>query len=231
MLIHKGIEIHDLCLYIKKSKCLIIGDLHIGFEESLNRQGVMIPRTQFKEIIEKIQELLKKFNPKTVILIGDVKHEFGIITNQEWNQLTKIFQLIREHSELIILKGNHDKILEPIASKSNVKVVPEYILDDIQFLHGDIIPKALKPIIIIGHEHPAISFKERPSERFKCFLKGKYHKSTLIVMPSFNFISEGSDITKNRPLSPFLKKMNLENLEVWVIQDKVYYFGKLKNIN
>ena len=230
MLIHKDIEIHELCLYIKKHKTLVIGDLHIGFEESLNRQGIMIPRTQFKEILEKISVTIKKFNPKKVILIGDVKHEFGIITNQEWNQLSKIFKLIQEHAELIVLKGNHDKILEPIASKSNVKVVNEYIIDNIQFLHGDVIPKTLKPIIIIGHEHPAISFQERPTERFKCFLKGHYNHSTLIVMPSFNFISEGSDITKNHSLSPFLKKMNLKNLEVWIIQDKVYYFGELKNL-
>ncbi|HLC57126.1 MAG TPA: metallophosphoesterase [Candidatus Nanoarchaeia archaeon] len=230
MLIHQGIEIHDLSLYIPKSKALVIGDLHIGFEEALNKQGVLIPRLQFKETYSKISALLEKLTPKKVILVGDVKHEFSTISNQEWNNLLKIFDLIKQHSGLIIIKGNHDTILKPVAERRNIKVVSSYSLGNIQFLHGDIIRRGLKPIVVIAHEHPAISFKERPTEKFKCFLKGKFKSSVLIIMPSFNQISEGSDITKNHPLSPFLKEANINNFEVWVIQDKPYYFGRLKTL-
>ena len=47
MEIAKGIEIIDLGLYIKKHKLLVFADFHIGYEESLNKQGVLIPRFQF----------------------------------------------------------------------------------------------------------------------------------------------------------------------------------------
>jgi len=231
MEISPGIEIIDLCLYIKKEHILVIGDLHLGFEESLNKQGVLIPRIQFKEIYARIENLLKKLSPQKTILVGDVKHEFSTISNQEWNNLSRIIKLIKQSSELIIIKGNHDTILKPIAERESAKVVESYTLSNIQFLHGDVIKKPLSKIIIIGHEHPAISFRGRPTERFKCFLKGKYKKSMLIVMPSFNLISEGSDITRNQPLSPFLKNANIKSFEVWISQDKIYYFGKVKNIN
>lgn len=231
MQIHPEIEIIDLCLFVKNEKALVIGDLHLGFEESLNKQGVLIPRLQFKEVYSRIEKLLEKLEPRKVILVGDIKHEFSTISNQEWNNISRIIKLIKASAEVILIKGNHDTILEPIASQEKVKVVDSYALGNIQFLHGDVIKKPLGKIIVIGHEHPAISFRERPTEKFKCFLKGKYKKSTLIVMPSFNLVSEGSDITRNQPLSPFLKNVNLQNFEVWIVQDKAYYFGKMKYIN
>ena len=49
-------------------------------------------------------------------------------------------------------------------------------------------------------------------------------------MPSFYLISQGTDITKQKTLSPFLKK-DLKNFEVYIVEDKVYKFGKLKEIN
>lgn len=230
MLIHPCIEIHDLCLYIPKERTLVIGDLHFGFEESLNKQGVLIPRQQFKEAYLKIEKLLEKLSPRKVILVGDIKHEFARISNQEWNNISRVIKLIKTSAEVVLIKGNHDTILEPIATQEKVAVVDSYALGNMQFLHGDIIKKPLGKIIIIGHEHPAISFRERPTERFKCFLKGKYKTSTLIVMPSFNILSEGSDITQKHFLSPFLKSSRIEGFEVWIIQNKVYYFGKVGNI-
>ena len=229
MEIYKNIKIEDLCLLIE-NETLVVGDLHLGFEESLNKQGILIPRIQFTEVMKRLSMLLKKLKPKKVIIVGDVKHEFGTISNQEWNNILKVFKLIKEYSELIIIKGNHDTILKPITEKENINILNEYWLNDIQFLHGDIIPKKLGKLIIMGHEHPAIKFKERPTEKFKCFLKGKYKTHELIVMPSFNFISLGSDITKNQLLSPFLKKADLNNFEVYVIEDKPYYFGKIKDL-
>ena len=85
--------------------------------------------------------------------------------------------------------------------------------------------------IIIGHEHPAISIsKNSRSETFKCFLIGKYKNKNLIVMPSFNILIEGSNILKEKLLSPFLKKSNLDDFEIYVVADKIYNFGKLKNV-
>jgi len=82
--------------------------------------------------------------------------------------------------------------------------------------------------IIIAHEHPAVSLKEDMRiEKFKCFLKGKWKRKNLIVQPSFLQVTEGTDILKEKLLSPFLT--NINNFEIFVIEDKVYRFGKVKN--
>ena len=101
-------------------------------------------------------------------------------------------------------------------------------------MHGDKIPnkELLKDVstIIIGHEHPAISVREGPrSELFKAFLVGKWKKYNLIAQPSFNLVVEGTDVLKEQVLSPFLKG-NLKNFNAVVVGDKLYGFGKIKNL-
>ena len=89
-------------------------------------------------------------------------------------------------------------------------------------------PEKLNKVIIIGHEHPAISFPDRPDERYKCFIKGKYKNHDLLVTPSFSFLSQGTDIKREQLLSPFLKQ-SLKDFEIYIVEDKVYKFGKLTN--
>jgi uncharacterized protein len=227
--IQKGIEIIDLALYLKKEKILIISDLHLGYEEALNKQGVMVPRFQFKEIIKRLKAILEKVNPQLIIINGDLKHEFGRISRSEWKQVTDLIDFFKDR-EILLIKGNHDNILGPIAKKKNIKLIDRYDTDKITIIHGDKIPKKLNKTIIIGHEHPAVSFPRRKDQKYKCFLKGKFERKNLIVMPSFYLISQGTDITKQKTLSPFLKK-DLKNFEVYIVEDKVYKFGKLKEIN
>ncbi len=227
MQIVKEIRIQDLALFYKD--VLILSDLHIGYEEALNKQGILIPRLTFQQLYKKISELLK-LNPKTIIINGDLKHEFGSISRQEWKQTSKILELLTANSrKVILIKGNHDKILEPLVKDFDIGIKDFHKIGNILITHGDKIVKEKADIIVIGHEHPCISFKERPEEKFKCFLKGKYRNSILIVQPSCNLVAEGSDVTKEKLLSPYLK--NISGFEVYIPKDdEVLYFGKLENI-
>ena len=225
-----NIEIVDLALYLKKEKILIIADLHIGQEEAMNKQGILIPRFQFKEIESRLKKILDKLEINKIIINGDLKHEFGIISEQEWRNTLKILDLCLSYAPVILIKGNHDKIIGPIANKRNVQILESYKTNDITILHGDKLKEIKTKTLIIAHEHPAITISDEiRKEKYKCFLKGKWKNKNLIVMPSFNQITEGTDIANQRLLSPFLK--NISNFEVYVIEDKVYNFGKLKNLN
>jgi uncharacterized protein len=232
MKILNGIEIKGKALWIKKEKVLIIADLHMGYEEALAKDGFLVVQTMFKEIEKEIKELLK-LKPKLIIINGDLKHEFGSISNQEWTDSLAILDLLLKESKVILVKGNHDTILEPIARKRNLEIVDYYILDGIAILHGqkiffECLDKKIKTLII-GHDHPAVSLREGVKyEKFKCFLLGNYQDKKIIVMPSFFTINEGSDILQEKMLSPFLK--DLKNFEVFIVGDKIYKFGKVKNI-
>lgn len=227
MEIYENLEIVDLAL--KYKSILIIGDLQLGYESYLNSKGILVPRFQFKELKERLNKILDKVKIKKIIFNGDIKHEFGNISEQEWREVLALIDFLPKNIEIIFVKGNHDTFLSPIAKKRNVKLVDYYNVDNISIMHGDKIIPDLRKTLIIGHEHPAVSFKERRDELFKCFIKGKWKSHTLIVMPSFNSFNPGSDVQKSKHLSPFLQG-NLKDFEVYAVEDKVYYFGKIKDL-
>jgi len=233
MEITKGIEIIDLGLYIKKQKILIFSDFHMGFEESLNKQGILVPRMHFKDIIQRLGKIFEKVNPDTIIVNGDLKHEFGKISEQEWRETLKLIDFLAKHcKKLILTKGNHDTIVEPITRKREISILDSFEVDNILIIHGNKIPKDITKYktIIIGHEHPAVSIQDSGrKEKFKCFLAGKYKKSILLVQPSFNLVTEGTNMLLEKKLSPFLKG-DIKKFDVYVVADKIYKFGKLSNL-
>jgi metallophosphoesterase superfamily enzyme len=100
--------------------------------------------------------------------------------------------------------------------------------------------------IIIGHEHPAVSIHEGVrTELFKCFLKGKFKGRILIVQPSFNLVTEGTDVLKEELLSPFLQQ-ELSDFECFIVAEdskasinrnlkieplsNTLYFGKIQDL-
>ncbi len=229
------IEIRDLCLLICK-EILVISDLHIGYEEALNKQGVLIPRMQFGEIEKRLRKILGNKKFKKIIVNGDLKHEFGEISRQEWKHSLQLLDLLEKHCDKVLLvKGNHDTILGPIAKKKNIEIVEDVKLGDILVIHGHkaVGNEKLKDVktIVIGHEHPAISIQEGlRSERFKCFLFGKYKRKNLIVMPSFNPLLEGPDVAKEKLLSPFIKNIGEFRAVVITEDGKALDFGKIKEL-
>jgi putative SbcD/Mre11-related phosphoesterase len=235
MNITDNIEIHDLALFLKKEKTLIIADVHLGFEENLHKQGILVPWYQYKEIKQKLLPILETTRPEKIIVNGDLKHEFGQIPKQEWEEVLNMIHLLKQHcSELVLLKGNHDNVLGPLAGKKDLEPKDHVLLGKTYICHGHKIPEDLDfqsaDTIIIAHEHPAITISDGvAAEKFKCFLKGKFQKKTLIVQPSTCLVTEGTDILKEKTLSPFLDQ-DLRTFEVWVIADEPRYFGKLKNL-
>ena len=232
MQISAGIEIVHTALWLTKEKILVINDLHIGYEESLHRKGILVPKFQLQEIIKEMKQILSKVKPNKIIINGDLKHEFGTVLRQEWSEVLQFLDFCLQHcKEVIIIKGNHDPIIKPLAEKRGIKVVKEYQVEDIIIVHGDQLIETKTKRIIIGHEHPAITIREKSKwEKYKCFLKGKWKGKELIAVPSFNPLLEGTDVLKEELLSPFLE--NVKNFDVYVVsKGDVFAFGKVKDVH
>lgn len=245
MQILPSIEIVNLGLYVEKLNSLVISDVHVGYEEALNRRGVMIPRFHFGDVVSSInytlhllQPLLKKSKKGklgSIIVNGDLKHEFGAISTQEWREILKLLDILAQHCEKIVLiKGNHDVILAPIARKRNIELVEDYSSNGIFICHGHKVPETPEfrkaKTVIIGNEHPAVSIRDGPrTELFKCFLKGTFRGKRIVVLPSINPVTVGTDVLKENFISPFLKN-GIKSYEVFVAADNSYYFGKVKDL-
>jgi putative SbcD/Mre11-related phosphoesterase len=233
-------EIVDLA--IKIDDYLIISDLHLGYEQSLNSEGLMIPKFQFQKILnqlEKITDLLSANSSpaKHIVINGDLKHEFGKISRQEWKEVNLFMDFLEnQFEEIILVKGNHDNFTPFITKNRDLEVKENFSIGKFLILHGHKIPENLDHLqeetLIIGHEHPCIGLRSGERvEKIKCFLNGQFRSKNLIVMPSFNFVSEGSDILHEQLLSPFLSRKSLDNFEVYGVEDfEILHFGKIKYI-
>ncbi len=224
----KGVRLKGLGAIV--DDMLIISDVHIGYEEALNRQGYLIPRHQLKLTKEKMELLLDR-KYKAIIFNGDIKHEFGTISDTEWRDTLKILDLALEYTDKVILiRGNHDTIIGPIAKKRRVKIAEDMRIDDLLITHGHRIPD-LKGVrrIIIGHEHPAIALRDHSrSERYKCFLEGRFRSGDILVMPSFNQIQTGTDILSGKRISPFLN--DISDFKVYITEGEIIDFGLVRDL-
>jgi len=223
-----------LGLFLKKEKTLIISDLHIGIEEELIKKGILIPRTHSDQIMKELKYIFSKVRPKKVIINGDLKHEFGRISREEWKQTRKVLNFILEKlgsQNLILVKGNHDTILKPIIK--DLKLVDYYKTGDYFICHGHKLFRnndfKKSKTIIIGHDHAAIFLRDTAKqEKFKAFFSGTWKKKKMILMPSMNALYEGTAILDEPTLSPFLKEFKAK--EVFVLGNHKVFSFKVKKI-
>lgn len=229
------IEYIGKCLLIDK-ELLVIGDLHLGYVESLHRSGIYVPADLYSVIKDDLENILERVGSvKTVVVLGDIKHAMGAILGQERRELTKLFELLSGYAqELVFVKGNHDVMLEPLLRGTNVKLVNFYRYNQYIFVHGDrdfddMREKDVK-IWVMGHLHPAVTLREgAKAETYKCFLVGTFKRRQVIVVPSFFPFSEGSDprsaarLPWDLPFGAFTVKVVGDNL-------KVLDFGLLRTI-
>jgi len=49
-----------LLIEFKEKKVLVVGDLHLGYEEILNKSGVFVTRELFNEVIGEFENIFEK---------------------------------------------------------------------------------------------------------------------------------------------------------------------------
>ena len=189
-------------------KILVLSDFHIGYEEYLYKES-LFQRTQLKEILEKLNNIFQLLNKEKIklekiIILGDLKHEFGEISDAEWRETLILLDYLikntktKNKEKIILIKGNHDNILGPIAKKRGIKLKNFYKIKNICFIHGNKLYKNClnnSDILILGHLHPAITLSDKyKSEKFKCFLKGKWKNKTTYILPSLSNITFGYNL-------------------------------------
>lgn len=217
-----GVTADQTALFIPAISTLVLSDLHLGYEEELRRKGVFMPTGEFKRIETLLENLLKTHKPKNVVLNGDTKHGFGSINSSEWRHTRKILERLQTKAKVILVEGNHDPVLAPVARAVNLLVEPYHIDNGYLFIHGDLVPeKALLDdvhTIIMGHEHPAVALSNGiRSETYKCFLVLPYQKRALIVLPSTFGLTHGFDVLGATPRTKLLK--DLAKAAVYAVEE------------
>ena len=200
MVITRIIDSEPALILENEKKNLVISDLHIGFEHKFSSNKIPNSKnSSVNDIINNVKKIIKKENPDTLILLGDVKSSIQNITKSEWNDVPYFFEELKS-IEIILIPGNHDANITRLIP-DNVTLISSkgMIIDDVLLTHGHTMPsKNYSNVnnIIMGHIHPVyfdensllngeriwISIKTDKSIIFPS-AKGKIN---ITIIPSFN---------------------------------------------
>ena len=207
----------------EKRKNLVISDLHIGFEDKFSsNKNIVRKNSSINEIISNVTKIIKKENPDTLILLGDVKSSIQSITDLEWKDIPYFFEEIKNSLEVILVPGNHDSHIDRLIP-NDVTVISSkgMILDDVLLTHGHTMPsKNYSSVnnIIMGHIHPVYFDKNSLLNGERIWISIKSDKSKIFpdtkgnlnitIVPSFNpyfYATEKKYYKKS--ISPIVEKI------------------------
>jgi len=235
-----GLQAVGLGLYVKELSALVVADLHIGYEQALEAAGIYLPAVQHRIMKRFILKALDELKVERIILLGDVKHEFGSALRQEWSETIDLLSTLKDRGLRVdVVRGNHDNFLIPMLKRLGVPLHDPYLREEGFLLtHGhkelplDAWSEEVR-YVIMAHEHPAIVLRDELGVRIKlkCFLKGRLGGATLIVLPALSPLMPGTEVnTPNaRFLSPILRQVDVESLLVYAVDmgSGMYDFGSL----
>lgn len=222
-------------VYIEEVSSIVFADFHLGLERAVEEEGLYLPYRQFPEIAKMVERAVERYDVTNVILLGDIKHEFGRASEQEWDEVLSLLRQLRGHN-IKVVRGNHDNYLIPILKREGIELYdPHLDLGAYRFAHGHLdVP--LDRSLVMGHEHPAISIRDDfgTSVTYKCALYRR-REPRILVLPAMVRLGYGKDIiSSNREelLSPTLRRVGIDEMEVIVVDEEVGLsnLGRVKDL-
>jgi putative SbcD/Mre11-related phosphoesterase len=153
-----------LLLQNNSDRCLVVADLHIGWERLLSQRGVHVP-SQTPKLKNVLLKVIKAAKPTQVTFLGDIKDAITKVALEEWKDIPEFFETIQKQvPDLQVVLGNHDGNLEPLLPEK-VKIVPASgtSFGDVGLFHGHAwpAPELLEcRSLITGHVHPTVAIRD-----------------------------------------------------------------------
>jgi len=184
-----------------KRKNLVITDLHIGFENSMESNKIFVGKNStINETIQEVSEIIESQKPDSLILLGDVKSSIKSISRNEWDEIPRFFKEIGKKCDVALIPGNHDANIQRLVP-DNISMISSagMVEENMLLTHGHTIPSenfSHVDKIVMGHIHP-VFFQEDSiingqrvwasikTEKEKIF-PNKSGEIEIIIIPSFN---------------------------------------------
>ncbi len=215
-----GVRItNDRCLMLEEGPTIVLGDLHLGYERALEQEGMYIPRINIDSIRDALNDILCKYEPERVVLLGDVKHDFKRARFEEKGEVRRIMGLLTEAAETVVVKGNHDNYIQNIIGDLGILTVDHIDIMGFRLEHGHV-DSSVRPVII-GHEHPSVRIPGAVGGGMKiqCFVHAR--REGVIVLPPFSSFSSGNDLILDERcvMTPALKSSDFASVEIYGVTD------------
>jgi putative SbcD/Mre11-related phosphoesterase len=230
--ISEGVRItNDRCLLLDGGSVAVLGDLHLGYEKAMEEEGLYLPRINTGSIRDALNRILSKYEPSTVVLLGDIKHDFRRSKFEARNEVRTVIGLLDDAAEVVVIKGNHDNFLQNTISDMGLLAVDHADLCGHRLEHGHV-DSGVRPVII-GHEHPSVRIPGAMSGGMKlqCFVPAKADGVT--VLPPFSPFSSGNDLScgSDSVMAPALRCSNHGDADIYGVTELgLLPLGKLRDL-
>lgn len=169
-------------LFWKREGALILSDLHIGKTAHFRKHGIPIPDNILIDDLSRLESLIRYYKAKKVLIVGDLFHagsNIDISTFKDWIMSFKDL-------EIILIKGNHDRVSKQLMSDLNIKTVTELSVAPFTFVH-DCIKLTKNEFFISGHTHPGVVIKGKGKQLIKlpCYQVSKMQ----LILPAFSLFT------------------------------------------
>ncbi len=171
----------DRALYIASMNMLVISDLHLGKSAHFRRAGLSVPAIIGQNDLQRLELLVKKYQPETLLITGDMFHH-------DYNHEIEEFATWRNsypQLKIILVRGNHDRLLYSKSSNLGIEVYDTHFnAGPFCFVHQQKDVACTDKYVISGHIHPGVQLTGRAKQRlrFPCFFFGP----TYALLPAFS---------------------------------------------
>lgn len=197
-------------LFWPAEQALIVSDLHLEKGSSYAAYGQMLPPYDTRETLQKLAALIDRYDPETVICLGDSLHDQGGAARMDLRDVESL-RMLQEDRDWIWITGNHDPKIDRMLAGY---VMPEIVVGGIALRHE---PRpGARTHEIAGHFHPAARLMfHGTSLRRPCFVGNRLR----LVMPAFGAFTGGLNIL-NAVFEPLFGD---DGLDVWMLGHEGLY--------
>lgn len=195
--VQPGVWLHPTgALWLPDCGAALVADLHLGYAWALRRRGQLGPLVG-GGVAERLQVMLEELQPKHLILLGDLVHA-PRPSAEERAEVEARLTAIRQQTEVLLVKGNHDRGFERDFAHLGLAVTTEWRAPGWRAVHGD---NPVTPTpgerLAVGHFHPAIGLRDAAGARRRTPAALIYPR--LIALPAFSPLAAGVDVRRAMP--------------------------------
>jgi len=187
---------------LPKQETLVIADLFFGMGAARRKRPDAMPASQQHDIWERLLGLLDDYQPKRVVLLGDIKPNQGTLEDEEREELHLLFHKLKgKKREVIQVVGHPERSWGPALEGTGIQPVDTYRVGYNTLMHRRrifVYPRHDPPggFWINGGLHPLFAVPVLGADgseewlRYPAFL----YTGFALVMPSFVSYAQGWEV-------------------------------------
>jgi DNA ligase-associated metallophosphoesterase len=198
----------ELCaeraLYWTRRRMLLVADPHFGKAASFRALGVRAPRGTTRESLAKLDSLVARLAPSSIVFLGDFLHAREGRNAETFGALAD-WRARHAAVDVRIVRGNHDRRAGDPPADVGIACVDAPVIDGpFALAHHPV--RIAGSYVLAGHLHPCATLVgvARQRERLPCFWLGR----EVGVLPAFGEFTGCAEVSAD------------EGDEVWVVAEQ-----------